>query len=80
MFLLKILAKILVMLVLLAVIVFQWVGIFLSGLAGGILNLLAFLFALTAGLAYLMGLATGPEALKMLSVGFILFIIPHIGN
>ena len=80
MFLLKILAKILVMLVLLAVIVFQWVGIFLSGLAGAILNLLAFLFALTAGLAYLMGLATGPEALKMLSVGFILFIIPHIGN
>ena len=58
----------------------QWIGIFLTGLAGGVLNLLAFLFALTAGAAFLMGLASGPEALKMLAVGFVLFILPVIAE
>ena len=60
--------------------VLQWLGIFLTTLVGGILNLLAFLFALTAGAAFLMGLASGPEALKMLAVGFILFILPVIAE
>ena len=63
-----------------AVILFQWIGIFLTGLAGGILNVLAVLFALTAGVAFLMGLASGPEALKMLAVGFVLFILPVIAE
>ena len=60
--------------------VLQWIGIFLIGLAGGILNLLAFLFAFTAGASYLMGLASGSEALKMLTIGFILFILPVIAE
>ena len=60
--------------------VLQWLGIFLTTLVGGILNLLAFLFALTAGAAFLMGLASGPEALKMLAVGFVLFILPVIAE
>ena len=64
----------------LVIILFQWIGIFLTGLAGGILNLLAFLFTLVAGVAFLMGLASGPEALKMLAVGFVLFILPVIAE
>lgn len=60
--------------------IMQWVGIFLIGLAGSILNLLSFLFALTAGASYLMGLASGPETLKMLAVGFVLFILPVIAE
>ena len=63
-----------------AVILIQWIGIFLTSLAGGVLNILAFLFALVAGTAFLMGLASGPEALKMLAVGFILFILPVIAE
>ena len=63
-----------------AVILFQWIGIFLTGLAGGILNILAFLFALVAGIAFLMGLASGPEVLKLLVVGFVLFILPVIAE
>ena len=59
-----------------AVILFQWIGIFLTGLAGGILNILTFLFALVAGAAFLLGLASGPEVLKLLAVGFVLFILP----
>ena len=58
----------------------QWIGIFLTGLAGSILNLLAFLFAFTAGASYLMGLASGSEALKMMTIGFILFILPVIAE
>ena len=58
----------------------QWIGIFLTGLAGSILNLLAFLFAFTAGASYLMGLASGSEALKMLAVGFVFFILPVIAE
>ena len=60
--------------------VLQWIGIFLTGLAGSILNLLAFLFAFTAGASYLMGLASGSEALKMLAVGFVFFILPVIAE
>ena len=60
--------------------VLQWIGIFLIGLAGGILNLLVFLFAFTAGASYLMGLASGSEALKMLAIGFIFFILPVIAE
>jgi len=60
--------------------IMQWVGIFLTGLAGSILNLLSFLFALTAGASYLMGLASGLEALKMLVIGFVFFILPVIAE
>lgn len=60
--------------------IMQWVGIFLTGLAGSILNLLSFLFALTAGASYLMGLASGTETMKMLVVGIILFILPVIAE
>lgn len=60
--------------------VLQWIGIFLTGLAGSILNILAFLFALVAGVSYLTDLASGPEALKMLAVGFVFFILPVIAE
>lgn len=58
----------------------QWIGIFLTGLAGGIFGLLSLLFALVAGASLLFGIASGPEALKMLAVGFMLFILPHIAE
>ena len=80
MFLLKLIVKMIFLPVMLVIILFQWIGIFLTGLAGGILNLLAFLFTLVAGVAFLMGLASGPEALKMLAVGFVLFILPVIAE
>ena len=60
--------------------VLQWIGIFLTGLTGSILNLLAFLFAFTAGASYLMGLASGSEALKMLAIGFVFVILPVIAE
>lgn len=80
MLILKVVAKIVLLPVLIAAIMIQWIGIFLTGLAGGILNLLAFLFALVAGAAFLMGLTSGPEALKMLAVGFVFFILPVVAE
>ena len=76
MFLLKLIMKMILMPVMLVIILFQWIVIFLTGLAGGVLNILAFLFALVAGAAFLLGLASGPEVLKLLAVGFVLFILP----
>ena len=76
----KLILKALTLPLMAAMILFQWIGIFLTVLAGGILNVLAFLFALTAGVAFLMGLASGSEALKMLVVGFVLFILPVIAE
>ena len=80
MLLLKLIVKIILLPVMLVIILAQWIGIFLTGLAGGIMNILAFLFALVAGAAFLLGLASGPEALKMLAVGFVLFILPVIAE
>ena len=80
MFLLKFIVKIILLPVMLVIILAQWIGIFLTGLAGGILNILAFLFALVAGAAFLLGLASGPEVLKLLAVGFVLFILPVIAE
>ena len=80
MFLLKFIAKIFVLPVLLAVIVIQWIGAFLTGLAGAVLGLLSALFSFVAGATFLLGLASGPEVLKMLAVGFVLFILPHIAE
>lgn len=80
MLLLKFMAKIIVLPVLLAAIIVQWIGIFLAGLAGTVLGLLSALFSLVAGATFLLGLSSGPEALKMLAIGFVLFILPHIAD
>ena len=80
MFLLKLIMKIASLPVLLVIILAQWIGIFLTGLAGGIFGLLSLLFALVAGASFLFGIASGPEALKMLAVGFVLFFLPHIAE
>lgn len=80
MFLLKLIMKMILMPVMLVIILFQWIGIFMTGVAGGVLNILAFLFALVAGAAFLLELASGAEALKLLAIGFILFILPVIAE
>ena len=72
----KLILKTLTLPLIAAVILFQWIGIFITGLARGVLNILAFLFAFVAGAAFLLGLVSGPEVMKLLAVGFVLFILP----
>ena len=44
----------------------QWIGIFLNSISGVVLGILAFIFALTGIASLAFGLASGPEALKMI--------------
>ena len=80
MLILKVIAKIMLLPVLIAVILFQWIGIFLNSISGVAAGILAFLFVLTGTASLIFGLASGPEFLKMMAAGFVIFLIPHIGN
>lgn len=80
MLILKVIAKIVLLPVLISVILFQWIGIFLNSLSSVVAGILAFLFVLTGTASLLFGLASGPEFLKMIAAGFVIFLIPHIGN
>jgi len=80
MIILKTAAKILIFPVVLAVTVIQWLFSFLVGLSSIIFNLLAGLFFLAAVGSYILGLTPGLEALKMITVGFVIFMIPIIGQ
>ena len=78
--LLKLVGKILIFPVILAVTVIQWLFTFLVGFSSIIFNLLAGLFFLAAVGSYILGLTPGLEALKMIAVGFVIFMIPVIGQ
>ena len=77
---LKIIAKILLIPVIVALTVIQWIGIFLNSISGVILGILAFIFSLTGIASLAFGLASGPEALKMIVAGFVIFMIPVAGE
>lgn len=77
---LKIIAKVLLLPVIVVLTAIQWIGIFLNSISGVILGILAFIFALTRIASLAFGLASGPEALKMIAVGFVIFTIPIIGE
>ncbi len=78
--LLRIIAKILLSPVVVALTLIQWIGIFLNSLSGVILGILAFIFALTGIASLAFGLVSSPEALKMIAVGFVIFMIPVVGD
>ena len=80
MFLLKLIGKIILIPIMLALTLIQWIGIFLNSLSGVVLGILAFIFALTGIASLAFGLASGPEALKMIAAGFVIFMIPLIGE
>ena len=80
MFLIKLLLKLLVLPIIAAVTLIQWVGIFLTQFSTVIFNLLAGLIFLIAVAGFMFGIGTGAETLQMLAVGFVVFIIPHIAE
>ena len=77
---LKVIAKLLLFPVVVALTLIQWAGIFLNSISGVILGILAFIFALTGIASLAFGLASGPEAFKMLATGFVIFMIPVMGE
>ena len=77
---LKIIAKVLLLPVIVVLTAIQWIGIFLNSISGVILGILAFIFALTGIASLAFGLVSGPEALKMIAAGFVIFMIPVAGE
>ena len=80
MFFIKLVVKVVVFPVMLAMTLIQWVGEFLLGMSAVILNIIAGLILLIAGLSYLMGICKGQEALIIVLTGFLFFLIPRIGG
>ncbi len=80
MFVLKLIAKIVMLPAVVTVTLVQWIMMFLVGFSSVVFNLLAGLFLLVAVLSYLMGLSGGNEALRMILAGFVVFMIPVAGD
>lgn len=80
MIMLKIIAKILLIPVAVLLTLIQWIGIFLNSISGVLLGILAFIFALTGIASLAFGLVSGPEAFKMITAGFVIFMVPVIGD
>lgn len=80
MFVLKLIAKIVMLPAVVAVTLVQWIMVFLVGFSSVVFNLLAGLFLLVTVLSYLMGLSAGAEAVKMILAGFVVFMIPVAGD
>ena len=78
--LLRIIGKALAFPVMLIVTVIQWLFIFLISFSSVIFYLLAGLFLLIAVLSLIFGVSTWNEALRPALVGFIVFLIPVIGQ
>ena len=78
--LIKIFFKLLALPLIAAVTLIQWVGIFLTQFSTVIFNLLAGLMFLIAVAGRLIGIGTGAETLQMMTVAFVVFIIPHIAE
>ena len=80
MVLLRLILKMLALPLIATVTLLQWAGIFLTQFSSVIFNLLAGLMFLLSVVGWLMGICTGAETMRMLAVGFVVFIIPHIAE
>ena len=78
--LIKLFLKMLALPIMLAVTLIQWVGIFLTQFSTIVFNLLAGLIFLIAVAGLMLGISTGTEAIQMMMVAFVIFIIPHFAE
>lgn len=78
MIIIKLIVKIALLPVLLLTIIGQWIGEFFTGIASVILGLLSTPAWVIAILSYLMGISSGREALQMMVIAFVAFIVPQI--
>lgn len=77
---LRLLAKLILLPVSLAVTVIQWVMLFLNCFSSVIFSILSGVVFLIALLSRLFGISTGMETLQTLLISFVLFMIPVIGG
>ena len=72
--------KLLALPIIVAVTLIQWVGIFLTQFSTIVFNLLAGLIFLIAVAGLMLSIGTGAEAVQMMMVAFVIFIIPHFAE
>ncbi len=80
MWLIKLPFKIIAIPMMLVITLIQWFGVFLVSCSAVILNLFAGLCLLLAVLGYLMQISTGAESIRMIIVGFMVFMVPIAGE
>ena len=78
--LLKLMGKVLAFPVRLAVTVIQYAFLFLTGFSSIVFNLFAGLILLVAVLSLAFGIVTWPETLRTAFAGFLVFMVPVIGE
>ena len=78
--LIKLFLKMLALPIMMAVTLIQWVGIFLTQFSTVIFNPLAGLIFLIAVAGFMLGIGTGTEAIQMMMVAFVIFVIPHFAE
>ena len=78
--LIKLIIKLLVLPLIVAVTMIQWVGIFFTQFSTVIFNLLAGLMFLITIAGWMFGISAGAETLRLLAVAFVVFIIPRIAE
>ncbi|MDO5486503.1 MAG: succinate dehydrogenase, partial [Sarcina sp.] len=74
----RMLRKIILLPVILAVTLIFWICIFLNNISGVIMGILSIIFALAGIASLLFGLFTGGQCLEILTVAFMLFLLPRI--
>lgn len=80
MFILKWFFNLLALPCLLALTLLFWAGVFITGFSALLFDLAAGLCFFVAAAGYLFGITPGPEALRILVVGFCIFLVPHIAQ
>ena len=78
--LLKLMGKVLAFPVMLIVTVIQYAVLFLTGFSSIVFNLFAGLILLVAVLSLAFGIATWPETIRTALAGFLVFMVPVIGE
>lgn len=76
----RFLVKLALLPVILILTLLQWFFIFLIGFSSVVFNVLAGLFLLTAILSYLMEISDSIETLGLIATGFVIFIVPVMGE
>ena len=72
------LRKMLLIPIIITLTLIEWCGIFLTGIINTIINLIAILLMLAAGLTTLMGLSNGIQCIRMIATAFGAVIISNL--
>jgi hypothetical protein len=80
MLLLKLLLKAVLLPVILALTILEWVGVFLTSFGSVILFILSGIVFLIAILSWTLQIAPVEEIFMMLTIAFAVFMMPHVGE